>query len=288
MQNKPSLTATLLAALGLGVVLGNLPSFAENMDPDHDNSKYGWGENVGWINLEPSGDGGPGVQVDDFLVTGWMWGENIGWISLSCRNRGTCDSVSYGVRNDGLGNLSGEGWTENTGWIRFSHSQGGVWVDPADGVFHGYAWGENVGWIQMGTVSGPFPYRIRTAWSCVPAPPVPAEALELRLARLGVVAELGWNPVAGATGYDVVYGDLTILRSPPGGDFAAAAIGCIGENATDLVVAHSEPAPVDHGFWYLARPANCGGAGSYDSDGGGQTAPRDAELAASGGDCVTP
>jgi len=60
----------------------------ENTDPDGDGSQYAYGENVGWLNAEPLGDGGPGVRVEDFELTGWFWGENVGWVSLAFVHRG--------------------------------------------------------------------------------------------------------------------------------------------------------------------------------------------------------
>src|SRR6059036_871051 len=63
---------------------------AENIDPASDGSQYAYAENVGWINAEPFGNGGPGLQVDDFEVTGFMWGENVGWINLSREVTSTC------------------------------------------------------------------------------------------------------------------------------------------------------------------------------------------------------
>jgi hypothetical protein len=126
--------------------------FAENIDPYNTDAQYGWSENTGWLNLEPSV--GSGVQVASDKLTGWIWGENIGWISLSCENTGTCAAVSYGVVNDGSGNLSGFGWAENAGWINFNPvvsgdpTYYGVTID-ADGKFSGWAWGENIGWIKF-------------------------------------------------------------------------------------------------------------------------------------------
>src|SRR5262245_37800310 len=99
--------------------LGVFPALAENIDPGEIGEQYAWGENVGWLNAEPLGNGGPGVEVEDFALTGWMWGENIGWVSLSCENTATCTSTGYGVTNDGLGSLGGYAWGENVGWIRF-------------------------------------------------------------------------------------------------------------------------------------------------------------------------
>jgi hypothetical protein len=267
----------------------SLAARAENIDPDNDNSQYAWGENIGWINLEPGGDGGPGMQIYDFEVHGWMWGENIGWISLSCANRSTCDQVTYEVSHDGLGNLGGLAWGENIGWVRFSHPYGNVWIDPANGELHGYAWAENVGWIQMGSTSGPFPYSVRTAWRCSPPPPLPSGNLNLEIAKLaGDAIELGWNAVPDASGYDVVYGNLNVLRDPPGGDFVASTWGCVIDNEQITSTVHAEPAPLDINFWYLVRPVNCGGSGSYDSAGLNQLAPRDVGIEGSGVNCRVP
>ncbi len=99
-------------------------AIAENIDPAADGSQYAWGENIGWLNAEPQGEGGPGLAVSDSELTGWFWGENIGWISLSCQNTSSCGDNAYGVVNDGKGNLSGLAWAENIGWINFRTSGG--------------------------------------------------------------------------------------------------------------------------------------------------------------------
>lgn len=128
-----------------------LVAFAENIDPDNDGSQYAWGENVGWINFEPSSQGG-GVTVTDLAVTGKAWGENIGWINLS--------PATGGVINDGNGNLSGYAWGENVGWINFGPTNAGVRIDSATGLFSGKAWGENIGWINFAPNGKP----VKTSW----------------------------------------------------------------------------------------------------------------------------
>lgn len=143
----------------------------ENIDPYNDDSQYAFGENVGWLNAEPSGDGGPGLEVTDSKVTGYIWAENIGWVNLSCENRSSCDTVNYGVTNDNTGNLSGYGWGENVGWISFSCLNTdschivdyGVIIDPLTGEFNGQAWGENVGWVTFRSES-PVAYGVTTSW----------------------------------------------------------------------------------------------------------------------------
>ena len=147
----------VIKMIWFGVVLSLFAgiAFAENIDPNNDDMQYAYGENVGWLNFEP--DTGDGAQVAGDKLTGWVWAENIGWISLSCENTSSCGTVSFGVTNDGAGNLSGYAWGENVGWISFScdntascvTADYGVTID-ADSAFDGYAWAENVGWINFG------------------------------------------------------------------------------------------------------------------------------------------
>ena len=85
--------------------------------------KYGWGENIGWLNF---GSSNGNVQVTDSAITGYVWSDNYGWINLS--------PAASGIVNDGYGNLSGCGWGENLGWIDFSN----VTIN-ASGEFLGYA-----------------------------------------------------------------------------------------------------------------------------------------------------
>jgi hypothetical protein len=151
-------------------------ALAENIDPDSDDSQRAWAENGGWINAEPKGDGGPGVEVGDLELTGWMWGENIGWISLSCQNTASCGTRDYGVSNDGDGGLSGFAWGETVGWISFSCANTascgtrsyGVSISPSTGEFSGRAWSENAGWITFAS-SGPTPHKVKTSWTCTDA-----------------------------------------------------------------------------------------------------------------------
>jgi hypothetical protein len=137
-------------------------AFAENIDPNNNGSQYAWAENLGWINLEPSGPGGPGVEVTDSGLTGWAWAENAGWISLSCQNTSSCGTNAYGVTNS-LGTLGGFAWSENAGWINFAPTGAGVVINGCDGLFSGRAWSENAGWITFGS-NGANPYQIATSW----------------------------------------------------------------------------------------------------------------------------
>jgi len=134
---------------------------AENIDPNDVGSQYAYGENIGWLNFEPSL--GPGVTVTDTAVTGFVWQENIGWINLGPMPYG-------GVTINGDRRLGGWAWGENVGWINFSclNTDSCATVDygvtiNADGKFDGYAWGENIGWINFALVSQP-DYQVQTSW----------------------------------------------------------------------------------------------------------------------------
>lgn len=159
---------TLSIIFSVGLLLFCSVVYAENIDPNDDGSQYAYGENVGWLNAEPLGEGGPGVEVTDTALTGYMWCENIGWVSLSCENTSSCGDVNYGVSNDGMGHLSGHGWAENAGWISFSCKNTdscdtvdyGVTIGPATGEFGGYAWSENIGWINF-ALNG---VGVKTSW----------------------------------------------------------------------------------------------------------------------------
>ena len=168
MRKRIRSAIVLAAALALTAVVGAVVAFAENIDPFDAGDQYAWGENVGWLNAEPSGNGGPGVHVYGDHLEGYMWGENIGWVNMSCQNTGNCagPAGNWGVTNNGAGNLSGYAWGENVGWISFSDDAPvayGVTINPATGTFGGYAWGENIGWISFSD-DAPVDYAVVTSW----------------------------------------------------------------------------------------------------------------------------
>jgi hypothetical protein len=157
MNTKEILKAVLICFTTIVFFLAlTLSVWAENIDPFYDGFRYAYGENVGWLNFEPGGDGSSyAVTVKNDRLTGYVWAENIGWINLSPLNHG-------GVFNDGYGNLSGYAWGENVGWINFSPDYGGICIDKC-GNFNGWAWGENIGWIHFQS-STPIAYKVQTIW----------------------------------------------------------------------------------------------------------------------------
>jgi hypothetical protein len=151
------------------VIWSSASLFAENIDPYEDGSQYAYGANVGWVNCEPNiADANAGAQVSSEKLTGFIWIANIGWVSLSCENTKSCRRVSYGVVNDGAGNLSGYAWSANAGWISFSCENTesckdvkySVTID-GDGIFHGWTYGQNIGWIHFQSAT-PVKYQVQT------------------------------------------------------------------------------------------------------------------------------
>lgn len=171
----------------------------ENIDPDNNDSQYAWGENMGWINAEPGGDGGNGVQVRNNELIGFMWSENAGWISLSCKNTESCERIQYGVVNDGEGHLSGHAWAENIGWINFNPTGGGVTI-YSDGAFGGLAWSENMGLILFNNL--PTGARIVTQWRGVEQNPVTSIIRDLisNLPGAGIPDQLSDIDIDGLSG----------------------------------------------------------------------------------------
>ncbi len=274
--------AAALIVLTVGV------AFAENINPANDGSKYAWAENLGWINAQPSGPGGPGVQVADSALAGYAWSENVGWISLSCTNDNSCATSNFGVTNDGCGALSGYAWSENTGWINFSCSTKGtcstanygVAINPTTGVFTGRAWSENGGWITFSSI-GPNPYQVATSWRRA----IPAGSPGLTAGKTGGSnVLLSWTALAGATAYDIVQGGLAALRSS-NGNFQSATQACIANNTTGTSFPAGGTPSAGDGFWFLVRGENCGGNGTYNSGSPKQVGSRDSGIAASGNDC---
>jgi subtilisin family serine protease len=97
-------------------------------------------------------------------------------------------------------------------------------------------------------------------------------------------AEILWTSPPAATAFDVVRGDLGLLRAS-GGDFALATGGCMADDAAGPSLAHgADPAP-DEAAWWLVRGVGPDGPMTYDSAGPSQAASRDPGIGASGLAC---
>ena len=92
-----------------------------------------------------------------------------------------------------------------------------------------------------------------------------------------------WIGLDETSAYDVLWGDLTVLRN--GGDFSLAVDECLADNHDGS----SLPFPMDpdpgEGYWILVRPVSSGENGTYDSGGLSQVAGRDDSILLSGLDC---
>jgi len=114
--------------------------------------------------------------------------------------------------------------------------------------------------------------------------PPPAGTPALLLGKNTGDGVLEWDVVAGATGYDVVRGDLAPLRASLG-DYTTSVESCL-ENDTPATTRVDPDLPGSgDSFWYLIRSVNCGGDGSYDVPEPSQAAPRDASIDGSGLAC---
>jgi hypothetical protein len=102
--------------------------------------------------------------------------------------------------------------------------------------------------------------------------------------KVGTVTDLSWAPIAGATGYDMVKGNLGPLRNS-GGNFAANTKACVANDLPATTVQDTEVPPPTGGLWFILRAVNCGGDGTYDEEPGGQQGSRDAEIDASPNAC---
>lgn len=95
---------------------------------------------------------------------------------------------------------------------------------------------------------------------------------------------LAWTPIAGASGYDVVSGDLAALVVSAG-DFASSTSACLADDTPATTFGHTAvPAP-GAGTWFLVRGTLLSGALTYQELAPSQTGTRDAEIAASGHAC---
>lgn len=111
----------------------------------------------GVMNWRPTtGAGVNAVSVDDSLgLSGHVWGNELGWINLKPTGQGVVINTITGV-------MSGYAWSSVCGWINFAPTSYGVSIltETAEtsggagtgvGKFDGYAWcgGEAGGWIKF-------------------------------------------------------------------------------------------------------------------------------------------
>jgi len=99
-----------------------------------------------------------------------------------------------------------------------------------------------------------------------------------------------WTAGAGATGYDLIRGDLSVLRQS-GGDFRAATQVCMQgqwEPYPETRLPYTGVPTPGEGFWFLVRGVTQTEVGAYDSGGPGQVGMRDQEIDSSVRACTSP
>ena len=111
------------------------------------------------------------------------------------------------------------------------------------------------------------------------APPPRSSRLDLDLA-----GGLSWSPLPGALSYDVVKGDLNLLRSTR--SYTDSILSCTADRQVTTTQADPDTPEVGHGWYYLVRGDGCGGEGTWDDGvGTGQSGWRDAAIDAAPASC---
>jgi hypothetical protein len=104
----------------------------------------------------------------------------------------------------------------------------------------------------------------------------PSGGTNLTLSKTGD-ARLTWDPVTGATRYDIVSGPILFLRDTFG-NFRLASTRCLGNDIGDTTTTDAQIPPVGDGYWYLVRGVSCSGVATYDSGAPSQQGSRDSEI----------
>ena len=257
------LVYVILAIVGVLVIVGGARAASGYVDPV---DRWAWGTNIGWINFSPA-DGG--VTVYDDHLEGYAWAENVGWIRMGTYEGGgahtyTNDApTTYGVNNDGAGNLSGYAWGTNIGWINFDPTHGGVTIDQITGEFDGYAWGENVGWIHFkDTGANPYSVVVATSLTVVKGGVVADKqqitngaVLYGNIDKISVTFNKDVSNPAGSGGADDVTNPANYLLFQSGADGVYDTVDCAtvpGVHANDVAI------PVG-----LVTYSNAGGSGPF-------------------------
>ena len=114
-------------------------------------------DDFGIINFELSSE--PYIVIENNNgISGKVWGDELGWIFMNPTGQG----VTF--MNEETGLLTGYAWSQVSGWIDFSPTGQSVTIDPVSGEFSGYAWtgGAYGGWIKFDCTDAST--CVRTTW----------------------------------------------------------------------------------------------------------------------------
>ncbi len=111
----------------------------------------------GILNFRPTG--ATAVVVDDVSgLSGKVWGNELGWIDLNPTGEG----IRFANQSTGL--LTGKAWSQVSGWINFAPTGQSVTINPSTGELGGWAWtgGPYGGWIKFDCTDSTT--CIKTSW----------------------------------------------------------------------------------------------------------------------------
>ena len=89
-----------------------------------------------------------------------------------------------------------------------------------------------------------------------------------------------WSAIGGAIAYDLVRGDLPLLRRNEG-NFTEATEECLANDLEETELLYELQPEHRQGFWFLVRAVFSDGNGTYNAPGGSQIGLRDEEINAS-------
>jgi hypothetical protein len=128
-------------------------------------------------------------------------------------------------------------------------------------------------------ISGPFSPLVLLDFDDCTAPPPRASRLNLDMA-----GNLSWTPLPGALSYDLVKGDLNLLRSTR--SYTSSVLSCPADQQVGTSLAEPGSPAVGQGWYYVVRGVGCGGNSTWDDGAGaGQVGSRDADIDAAPASC---
>ena len=102
-----------------------------------------------------------------------------------------------------------------------------------------------------------------SAGACIGGPPPPAPS-SVPVLEATDANTWTWTPDVDAVGYDIVTGDLGLLRAS-GGDFLTATTDCLGNDQSGTTLNDAVMPAAGSASFVLVRGENCSGSGTYDS-----------------------
>lgn len=147
------------------------------------------------INFELSQQ--PSIVIDSVTgISGYVWGSPLGWINMNPTGQG----VTFADTSTGL--LTGKAWSQVSGWVNFSVTGQQVVINPTSGQFGGWAWtgGPYGGWIKFDCADAAA--CVSTTWK-TPVVTPPISAGHPRVLPLDVCSNIDGLQASIPSGYTV-------------------------------------------------------------------------------------